>query len=264
MSGTRSNDTPDRIVMAILARSMKTYLAVLHLCEGGFGEQAAMLNRALFEDLADAAWATTHPEVARRNFAEQAELEQLHTYEVVARKYPRHAATTPPLSKEQHEKLKWLRKRYGEHADHSWTRRSVYRRLKESQDLWDEGDRESIWIWYDVIHRRHNAYLHTSPITLDATFVGVQDGDVATFKAGPTDTGIKEALYAAAWIITITTTVALRHFEATTTDEFTAFSRQAIRTIQPLTEDQLMGVGRNDPCPCGSGHKYKRCHQQRA
>jgi uncharacterized protein YecA (UPF0149 family) len=28
--------------------------------------------------------------------------------------------------------------------------------------------------------------------------------------------------------------------------------------------DRLMGgtasVGRNDPCPCGSGQKYKRCH----
>ncbi len=22
-------------------------------------------------------------------------------------------------------------------------------------------------------------------------------------------------------------------------------------------------VGRNDPCPCGSGEKYKRCHAQR-
>ncbi len=22
-----------------------------------------------------------------------------------------------------------------------------------------------------------------------------------------------------------------------------------------------MKVGRNDPCPCGSGRKYKRCHQ---
>jgi preprotein translocase subunit SecA len=25
-----------------------------------------------------------------------------------------------------------------------------------------------------------------------------------------------------------------------------------------LTEDEK--VGRNDPCPCGSGKKYKRCH----
>jgi len=23
---------------------------------------------------------------------------------------------------------------------------------------------------------------------------------------------------------------------------------------------QFAGVGRNDPCPCGSGKKYKKCH----
>jgi uncharacterized protein YecA (UPF0149 family) len=25
-------------------------------------------------------------------------------------------------------------------------------------------------------------------------------------------------------------------------------------------EKSSMKVGRNDPCPCGSGKKYKRCH----
>ena len=28
---------------------------------------------------------------------------------------------------------------------------------------------------------------------------------------------------------------------------------------QPIVRDQPK-VGRNDPCPCGSGKKYKRCH----
>ncbi|MBM4015540.1 MAG: hypothetical protein FJ293_11340, partial [Planctomycetes bacterium] len=23
---------------------------------------------------------------------------------------------------------------------------------------------------------------------------------------------------------------------------------------------QYAGVGRNDPCPCGSGQKFKKCH----
>ncbi|MBM5574520.1 hypothetical protein GKO28_09715 [Deefgea sp. CFH1-16] len=27
---------------------------------------------------------------------------------------------------------------------------------------------------------------------------------------------------------------------------------------------QFSGVGRNDPCPCGSGKKYKHCHGQLA
>ena len=31
----------------------------------------------------------------------------------------------------------------------------------------------------------------------------------------------------------------------------------------PLTRDAPK-VGRNDPCPCGSGKKYKHCHGQLA
>ena len=36
--------------------------------------------------------------------------------------------------------------------------------------------------------------------------------------------------------------------------------RGAVAVVEQrvLTDDQK--VGRNDPCPCGSGKKYKRCH----
>jgi preprotein translocase subunit SecA len=27
-----------------------------------------------------------------------------------------------------------------------------------------------------------------------------------------------------------------------------------------LSEEQMAGVGRNSPCPCGSGKKFKMCH----
>jgi len=33
------------------------------------------------------------------------------------------------------------------------------------------------------------------------------------------------------------------------------------RELSPPPES-LTKVGRNDPCPCGSGKKYKRCHGQ--
>ncbi len=29
---------------------------------------------------------------------------------------------------------------------------------------------------------------------------------------------------------------------------------------RPLEQPGRSSVGRNDPCPCGSGYKYKRCH----
>ena len=28
----------------------------------------------------------------------------------------------------------------------------------------------------------------------------------------------------------------------------------------PADKDAWTNVGRNDPCPCGSGKKYKKCH----
>ena len=28
----------------------------------------------------------------------------------------------------------------------------------------------------------------------------------------------------------------------------------------PAVNDDFAHVGRNDPCPCGSGRKFKRCH----
>ncbi|NUQ47655.1 MAG: SEC-C domain-containing protein, partial [Phycisphaerae bacterium] len=31
------------------------------------------------------------------------------------------------------------------------------------------------------------------------------------------------------------------------------------RVVDPIRRDQPR-VGRNDPCPCGSGKKYKQCH----
>ena len=29
---------------------------------------------------------------------------------------------------------------------------------------------------------------------------------------------------------------------------------------RPKVNSEFESVGRNDPCPCGSGKKYKKCH----
>ena len=34
-------------------------------------------------------------------------------------------------------------------------------------------------------------------------------------------------------------------------------------TSGEVTDDPYVGVGRNAPCPCGSGKKYKMCHGRR-
>ena len=44
-----------------------------------------------------------------------------------------------------------------------------------------------------------------------------------------------------------------------------SLTKEPMPVPQPVTTNltklgQLSKVGRNDPCPCGSGKKYKRCH----
>ena len=37
-------------------------------------------------------------------------------------------------------------------------------------------------------------------------------------------------------------------------------SQEPQPSVLPLSESDVRNVGRNDPCPCGSGKKYKKCH----
>jgi preprotein translocase subunit SecA len=37
-------------------------------------------------------------------------------------------------------------------------------------------------------------------------------------------------------------------------------SQDADPATQTLSEAQMQRTGRNDPCPCGSGKKFKLCH----
>ena len=46
-------------------------------------------------------------------------------------------------------------------------------------------------------------------------------------------------------------------------DEAAAFAGAGHAGSQPITNDGPK-VGRNDPCPCGSGKKFKHCHGQLA
>jgi preprotein translocase subunit SecA len=43
-------------------------------------------------------------------------------------------------------------------------------------------------------------------------------------------------------------------------DEALAGTAEAGEAAQPAQSSGAPKVGRNDPCPCGSGKKYKQCH----
>ena len=41
-------------------------------------------------------------------------------------------------------------------------------------------------------------------------------------------------------------------------------SQGRVKTYVAAENDPYAGVGRNDPCPCGSGKKFKNCHGRNA
>ncbi|MCA1978320.1 MAG: preprotein translocase subunit SecA [Thiobacillus sp.] len=49
-------------------------------------------------------------------------------------------------------------------------------------------------------------------------------------------------------------------FQHTEYDEAQDFAAAAAEAAAPAAGETLPKVGRNDPCPCGSGKKYKHCH----
>src|SRR5215469_664193 len=53
----------DSLIAVEAARGLKTYRAVLHLCLGGFGQQAAMLDRSLFEGMVVTHWVHANPDL---------------------------------------------------------------------------------------------------------------------------------------------------------------------------------------------------------
>lgn len=59
--------------------------------------------------------------------------------------------------------------------------------------------------------------------------------------------------------------VPLESEKITTSSEYGKFGRgfdDSVKTFQPIKTwvRDSRKIGRNEPCPCGSGLKYKKCH----
>ena len=62
--GPPAPDTGGQLILWSYARASKTYQGSFRLAACGYGEQAGMLNRSLYEDMAIAHWVKRHPDEA--------------------------------------------------------------------------------------------------------------------------------------------------------------------------------------------------------
>lgn len=182
------------------ARSYRTFLAVVHLCKCGYGQQAAMLNRTLFEDMVSAHWAVKHPEVAVQRMAEHDQ----YTATLRGEEYAKHGInrpTAPKLPSYTEEERAKLDKRY-RNGSAAWTGKTLPGMVRTVESMWSEADRRLLNQMHDLAHRAHNTLLHHSSAALSLGVTVAEDAEgneTVTFNVGPTRDFIGSSLAFALW-----------------------------------------------------------------
>jgi len=244
------------LIAAIFARSTNTYWSALELARLGFGEQSAMLNRSLFEDMVDLHWIADNPERAVERFEQHGD----HSRMVLADALQKHPGFMPAekLPDVDPQERSELDKLFGSFGHKSWTSVSLYERVNSIEHYWGEGSlREQLHFVRDIVHRDNNQLLHVSYHSVNQVIRGSspEEGGLS-LKLGPGGEYLDRALHGSWWIYSQSVGLLIDHFELP--------EHEALGELAPnfyrLDDDEIRTVGRNDPCPCGSGKKFKRCH----
>jgi hypothetical protein len=192
------------IVLWTLPRSYRTFRVVVSLCKAGYGQQAAMLNRTLFEDMLAAHWAMQHQEAVAKRITEH----DHYTATLRREQYEKHGiphreGTLPKYTDEQRKRLD-IRYRNGSRP---WTGKSVPQMLRAVAPMWGEADRRLLIQIHDIAHAANNTLLHHSATSVSQGVQVTDDG--VTFNVGPSRDFVAAALGLAFWTFANTISLAL-------------------------------------------------------
>lgn len=209
-TGRGIESTADGLVVAILARSTDTFTCSLRNVRLGYGAQAAMLNRSLFEDMADAHWVNTDPETAEARYSDHDEHGRMLLAETVATfpdMYPH--IDFPEFDPAERKRLD---KAFGDFGQKPWSGLSLHERVKLIKDQWTTGmDREGLRFMHVLAHRENNQTLHVSAQSLGAV-VALDDSGRPAFRVGPRPDMVRRAMFGAFWTFTQTITLVIDRF----------------------------------------------------
>jgi hypothetical protein len=158
-TGPPTNDAAGLLVMATYARGTKTAQASFRLARLGYGAQAGMLNRSLFEDMIVAHWIRANPEEAPELF-ERHRQHNLMQFNAEYEKYGREdeVSAWPDLGEEERAALQ------AEFGRGHWTKKSLHALVKAVEHEWEgkQTDRRMLWQTFGIAHRFNNLILHHS------------------------------------------------------------------------------------------------------
>jgi hypothetical protein len=254
--------SPDEIIVMELSRSRKSYEASIDLARRGFGEQAAMINRSLFEGMAVAHWVHSHESEAMDRFNRAARLHD-HLYIERIRNTgwldEEEFASFKPLDNDD---LRTLKKDFGKYGELMWTGHDNLRDLiPEIEEQWEsERAKKELWTFFKIAHHDNNQLLHSTVSGMARSLVH-RDRDGIRVWNGPSTTSVDKALFGAYFAFLNLLTLEIDRFELAGREELDEKVKEHQYVFMRLTKADTVGVQRNDPCPCGSGKKFKKCHE---
>jgi len=151
-------------LVIVLSRSLNTYWSATELARMGFGPQAVMLNRSLFEDMIDAHWITVEPTLAVQRIDEH----QLHGRMLLADAVRAEGLPEAELVTFDPAERSSLDGIFGEYGDRSWTGLGVHSRVMAVEHLWEpeEGGRPLLHFYRRFVQRESNQILHLSAFSM--------------------------------------------------------------------------------------------------
>jgi hypothetical protein len=248
--GLDDSKPTDRVIAMESARSLKTYRGALDAILGGFGPQAAMLNRSLFEGMTVAYWVRANPELAAERFEQHAK----HSRSMWAQRFDVLVDDPGILDLPTEEEQKALDKIFGPWGTKLWVGLPMHKVIDAIQDEWSEPMelRKFFAIAYaDTVETQHTSVLSLSRqvATDDTNFI---------LDSGPSLRQIPQALYGALWPFGHLLMLVAEYFVIEARERIAPLVEQSKAIFYPIPQSEQ--PGRNDLCPCGSGKKYKKCH----
>jgi hypothetical protein len=221
------NTTANVLINVFFARSARTYQAVVeHLGNHGFGEQGAMLNRSLYEDMVDARWVSLHPGEADER------LRQHHRYSEqlrldTARRFPdffgdaiKDQKLDPPMGDAERAELCG---HFGRWGQGSWTGLDLHKRFREVLPTWhDERQRRQAEFVHSWLHRLNNETIHPTAYSLGKLGAPTSVGDELHFRLGSTEHLLEDVLWFAFWVYTQVVALLFEVFQLDGWDELHA------------------------------------------
>jgi hypothetical protein len=249
----------DLALIAHLARASKTALGIVVASENGFGEMAMMGLRLLGETMVSAYWMSLDPEARADQFIEFTKLEQLavahFARDTMGWEDPE---LELPAELQDEERAAAVRRRFPNEVQ-GWFQVGMNVVIRDIEPCWGEpASRQEFMQVAKILHYFGDRHSHLGAYDT-LSHLDAPEGALR-IRLGAGNEWIPQALVTAAWVYGQVFDLAAEPFQSPDLESWRRRWQLLLSRCRPLSEERRRNVGRNDPCPCGSGFKYKRCH----